>query len=138
MTQKDYKSYYIFSGILISAVFLTDSLSPAENTVVALKVSGFVVSALIVFIGINANYKANGGEQGKEFIGRSAALMVPIGTRLMVFYIIALFVFGLVLGIFQMSPEIGKSPLLTEVSSALILAVSFWRANKHLRYINQG
>lgn len=91
LNKKHYKNYYLVTALLITLVYYYAMYSPyADARIIGLEC---ISTLIILFVGIQSAYKANGGDQGNHFLGRITALSFPILVQTTV----AGFVFGLVL-----------------------------------------
>ena len=96
LSKQDYKNYYLAAALVVSAVYYYGMYSPYFD----IRVIGIeaALTLLIMLIGIQRTYQANGADQGVHFLNRITALSFPILMQNTVFGI----VFGLVLlGIYQ-------------------------------------
>ncbi|SDC03324.1 hypothetical protein [Acinetobacter boissieri] len=91
LEKKHYKNYYLMTALLITLVYYYGMYSPYLD----LKVVGFesISTLIILYIGIQSAYKANGGDTGNHFLGRITALSFPILMQTT----IAGIIFGLIL-----------------------------------------
>ena len=76
LDKKHYKNYYLVTALLVSVVYYYGMYSPYGDVRV-IGVEG-LLTLLIMFIGIQSAYKANGGDDGEHFLGRITALSFPI------------------------------------------------------------
>lgn len=76
LEKKHYKNYYLMTALLVSVVYYYGMYSPYFNVNV-IAVEG-LVTLVIMALGIQAAYRANGGDQGEHFMGRITALSFPI------------------------------------------------------------
>lgn len=96
LEKRHYKNYYLIAALVVSVAYYYGMLSPYYDV----RVIGVeaVLTLMIMFIGIQRTYVANGGENGVHFMNRVTALSFPILLQTTV----AGIVFGLVLlGIYQ-------------------------------------
>ena len=96
LSKQHYKNYYLAAALVVSAVYYYGMYSPYSD----IRVIGIeaALTLLIMLIGIQRTYQANGADQGVHFLNRVTALSFPILMQNTVFGI----VFGLVLlGIYQ-------------------------------------
>lgn len=96
LEKRHYKNYYLLAALVVSAVYYYGMFSPYYDVrVIGLEV---VLTLVIMFIGIQRTYVANGGDEGINFMNRITALSFPILLQTTV----AGIVFGLLLlGIYQ-------------------------------------
>ena len=89
--KKQYKNYYLVTALLISVVYYYGMYSPYGDV----RVIGAeaILTLLIMFMGIQGAYRANGGDEGEHFLVFITALSFPILVQTTV----AGIVFGLVL-----------------------------------------
>ncbi|MDM1765644.1 MULTISPECIES: hypothetical protein [unclassified Acinetobacter] len=96
LEKRHYKNYYLIAALVVSVAYYYGMLSPYYDV----RVIGVeaVLTLMIMFIGIQRTYVANGGDNGVHFMNRVTALSFPILLQTTV----AGIVFGLVLlGIYQ-------------------------------------
>lgn len=96
LSKQHYKNYYLAAALVVSVVYYYGMYSPYSD----IRVIGIeaALTLLIMLIGIQRTYQANGADQGVHFLNRVTALSFPILMQNTVFGI----VFGLVLlGIYQ-------------------------------------
>ena len=76
LDKKHYKNYYLVTALLVSVVYYYGMYSPYGDV----RVTGIegLLTLLIMFIGLQSAYKANGGDEGEHFLGRITALSFPI------------------------------------------------------------
>ncbi len=96
LEKRHYKNYYLLAALVVSAVYYYGMFSPYYDVcVIGLEA---VLTLVIMFIGIQRTYVANGGDEGINFMNRITALSFPILLQTTVAGII----FGVVLlGIYQ-------------------------------------
>ena len=96
LEKRHYKNYYLLAALVVSAVYYYGMFSPYYDVrVIGLEA---VLTLVIMFIGIQRTYVANGGDEGINFMNRITALSFPILLQTTV----AGIVFGLLLlGIYQ-------------------------------------
>lgn len=96
LEKRHYKNYYLLAALVVSAVYYYGMFSPYYDVrVIGLEA---VLTLVIMFIGIQRTYVANGGDEGINFMNRITALSFPILLQTTV----AGIVFGVVLlGIYQ-------------------------------------
>lgn len=96
LEKRHYKNYYLIAALVVSAVYYYGLFSPYYDVrVIGLEA---VLTLIIMFVGIQRTYVANGGDQGEHFMNRVTALSFPILLQTTV----AGIVFGLILlGIYQ-------------------------------------
>ncbi len=96
LEKRHYKNYYLLAALVVSAVYYYGMFSPYYDVrVIGLEA---VLTLVIMFIGIQRTYVANGGDKGINFMNRITALSFPILLQTTV----AGIVFGVVLlGIYQ-------------------------------------
>lgn len=91
LEKKHYKTYYLLAALVVSAVYYYGMFSPYYDVwVMAVEAS---LTMLIMLLGIQRAYVANGGDEGINFLNRMTALTFPILLQTTV----AGIVFGLLL-----------------------------------------
>lgn len=96
LSRQHYKNYYLVAALVVSVVYYYGMYSPYYD----MRVIGVeaALTLVIMVIGIQRTYQANGGDEGMNFLNRITALSFPILMQNTVFGV----VFGLVLlGIYQ-------------------------------------
>ena len=94
VTQTQFKNYYIISGILILLSFFVVAITPEQP--VRLNLATFVINLGLLVSWTNAIFKANGGEQGQQFLNRFFALYLPIMLKTLVVFLVAVILIELV------------------------------------------
>lgn len=91
LSKQHYKNYYLAAALVVSVVYYYGMYSPySDARVIGVEA---VLTLLIMVIGIQRTYQANGGDQGTHFLNRITALSFPILMQTTV----AGMVFGIVL-----------------------------------------
>lgn len=91
LSKQHYKNYYLAAALVVSVVYYYGMYSPySDARVIGVET---VLTLLIMVIGIQRTYQANGGDQGIHFLNRITALSFPILMQTTV----AGMVFGIVL-----------------------------------------
>lgn len=76
LEKKHYKNYYLIAALVVSAVYYYGMYSPYYDVrVIGLEC---LLTLVIMFVGIQRCYVANGGDQGQHFMNRITALSFPI------------------------------------------------------------
>lgn len=99
VTQADFKNYYLVSGILILLGFFALSQTAVEELKISLAV--FLINLGLLISWINAAFKANGGEQGQNFLNRFIALYLTITIKITIFSIVVMICFELIFNVFK-------------------------------------
>ena len=96
LSKQHYKNYYLAAALVVSVVYYYGMYSPYYDVrVIGLEA---ILTLVIMFIGIQRTYVANGGNEGINFMNRITALSFPILLQTTV----AGIVFGLLLlGVYQ-------------------------------------
>lgn len=76
LDKRHYKNYYLLAALVVSAVYYYGMFSPYFDVRV-IGIEG-ILTLIIMFIGIQRTYVANGGDQGEHFLNRITALSFPI------------------------------------------------------------
>lgn len=96
----------------------------------------FVAVTVISLVGLSECYKANGGEQGDDFLKRLSVISAPVGIKLAITAVIlgqvVYWGFGYVI-----SPDTFRNPALvwkiyTISFSAAFMFIFYWRVTVHL------
>ena len=134
LTEKDWKQYYLAGSIvMIIALYLTQLEPRIEINTQSLIVEA-VLMVVIAVIGINITFKTNQNNNGSNFVARITALSLPIMIKLFVVLVLIFIALGVVGEVAELSPE--SIDWLAVVFTVLIEALTFWRINVHLNYIN--
>lgn len=107
LSKRHYKNYYLAAALVVTAVYYYGMYSPYLDGRVILTEA--VLTLLIMVVGIQRAYAANGGDQGDHFINRITALSFPILVQTTV----AGVVFGLILLAFYQFSETAQQHLAT-------------------------
>jgi len=132
LTGKDWKQYYLAGTILVTISFYIALLEERINTQPLIVEA--VLLVVIAVIGINITFKTNQNNNGSNFIARITALSLPIMIKLFVVSVLIFIALGFVGEVAELSPE--SIDWLAVVFTVLIEALTFWRINVHLNYIN--
>lgn len=76
LEKKHYKTYYLLAAVVVSAVYYYGMFSPYYD----IRVIGVeaLLTIIIMIVGIQRAYVANGGDNGVNFLNRITALTFPI------------------------------------------------------------
>jgi len=84
LTEQNYKNYYLVSSVFMLIMMFAMRFAPVDGELPNL--IDAVLSTIILIVGINFCFKANGGNQGKQFVSRLICLFLPIGIRFILAY----------------------------------------------------
>jgi len=91
LSKQHYKNYYLAAALVVSVVYYYGMYSPyVDVRVIGIEAA---LTLVIMVVGIQRTYQANGGDQGIHFLNRITALSFPILMQTTV----AGIVFGIVL-----------------------------------------
>ncbi|ENW94310.1 hypothetical protein [Acinetobacter dispersus] len=91
LSKEHYKNYYLAAALVVSVVYYYGMYSPyVDVRVIGIEAA---LTLVIMVVGIQRTYQANGGDQGIHFLNRITALSFPILMQTTV----AGIVFGIVL-----------------------------------------
>ncbi|MCH7385648.1 hypothetical protein MMP71_17540 [Acinetobacter dispersus] len=91
LSKQHYKNYYLAAALVVSVVYYYGMYSPyVDVRVIGIEAA---LTLVIMVVGIQRTYQANGGDQGIHFLSRITALSFPILMQTTV----AGIVFGIVL-----------------------------------------
>ena len=76
LEKRHYKNYYLVGAVIISIVYYLGMLSPYFD--VRVTIVEAILTIIIMVMGIQKAYVANGGDQGVHFLNRITALSLPI------------------------------------------------------------
>lgn len=138
VSESEFKNYYLASGILILfSVFLLSQI-PAEDW--KMNLSLFMINGGLLISWMNTIFKANGGNQGQQFLNRVIALYLPISIQLMVYFIVVILIFQLFLNGFESQIPQATFDLITRWSSScfdvVMNIVLYWRMYIAVKQIN--
>lgn len=86
VTEREFKNYYMVSSFLVLLTFFILAQMPAAD--IKIQFASFLIQFGLLITWINLIFKANHGDQGKQFVSRIIALYLPIGIRVTVFAVI--------------------------------------------------
>ncbi|MCH7312858.1 hypothetical protein [Acinetobacter sp. ANC 3882] len=86
LSEQNYKNYYLISSVFMFIIMFAMRLSPIVDIVPNL--IDALISIIILIIGVNFCFNANGGNQGKQFLNRLICICLPIGVRFLLAYIL--------------------------------------------------
>ncbi|MCE6004694.1 hypothetical protein N5D44_16755 [Acinetobacter junii] len=76
LSKQHYKNYYLAAALVVSVVYYYGMYSPYYDVrVISLEA---ILTLLIMLIGIQRTYQANGADEGINFLNRITALSFPI------------------------------------------------------------
>lgn len=138
VSQAQFKNYYLASGIFILLIVFLMSQMPVEDW--KMNLSLFLINSGLLISWMNTIFKANGGNQGQQFLNRVIALYLPISIKLMVYFIIASIIFQLILNGFEnQMPKITFDLINQWSSSCFDIAMNvvlYWRIYIAVKQIN--
>ena len=82
VTQRQFKNYYLVSITFVLLNYLL--MSQLEIMDLKIQAATTLIEFGLLITWVNILFKTNGGEQGKQFLNRIAALSLPIGIRVTV------------------------------------------------------
>lgn len=138
VSESEFKNYYLVSGILILlSVFLLSQM-PAEDW--KMNLSLFLINSGLLISWMNMIFKANGGNQGQQFLNRVIALYLPISIQLMAYFIVIILIFQLLLNGFESQMAQATFDLINRWSSScfdiVMNFVLYWRIYIAVKQIN--
>lgn len=129
VTQTQFKNYYIISGILILLSLFFVAITPEQP--VRLNLATFVVNLGLLISWTNAIFKANGGEQGQQFLNRFFALYLPIVLKTLVAFILIVLVLELIWSNYSEAlsePEVEKiNQYKDAILDPIFSCIVYWR-----------
>lgn len=129
VSQAQFKNYYLASGLIILLSFCVVSQTSSEEMKLSLAILVINIGLLISWT--NAAFKANGGENGRDFLNRFIALYLPITIKTSVFFILAIFCFEIILTPFEGRFDEAQLAYIEALETAVVdISVSFvvyWR-----------
>lgn len=136
VSETHYKNYYIASSILIFFSYLALTLTPESKPTEAW--ASFVLQVGLLISWVNAIFKANGGEQGRDFLKRFIALYLPVTIQsLVLFILIAVVVEGLLLTLNMEEAALEQLTTVKDLSFEVIISCYiYWRIYKAMQQIN--
>lgn len=139
VSETHYKNYYIASSILIFFSYLALTLTPESKPTEAW--ASFVLQIGLLISWVNAIFKANGGEHGRDFLKRFIALYLPVTIQsLVLFILIAVVVEGLLpmLTVNMDEAVLEQITTIKDLSFEVIISCYiYWRIYKAMQQINQ-
>ena len=139
VSETDFKNYYIVSAIIILLSYLALTLAP-ESTVSAAWAS-FILQIGLLISWINAIFKVNGGEKGRDFLKRIIALSLPITIQSLVLFLIVGISLQVIILVFASSLEEVMLKQLNIVMDlifeVIISTYIYWRIYVAVKQINQ-
>jgi len=139
VSETHYKNYYIASSILIFFSYLALTLTPESKLTEAW--ASFILQIGLLISWVNAIFKANGGEHGRDFLKRFIALYLPVTIQsLVLFILIAVVVEGLLpmLTVNMDEAVLEQITTIKDLSFEVIISCYiYWRIYKAMQQINQ-
>lgn len=137
--QSQFKNYYIASSILILVSFFFVAITPEQP--VRLNLATFVVNLGLLISWTNAIFKANGGEQGQQFLNRFFALYLPIVLKTLVIFVVAVILIELIWTNYSeewSEPELEKINEYKDVAiDPIFSCVVYWRIYRAMLKIQE-
>lgn len=138
VSETHYKNYYIASSILIFFSYLALTLTPESKPTEAW--ASFVLQVGLLISWVNAIFKANGGEQGRDFLKRFIALYLPVTIQSLVLFIAIGIVIEALLPMLTLNMDEAALEQLTTVKDlsfeVVISCYIYWRIYKAMQQIN--
>lgn len=127
VSEADFKGYYLFSSVLAMLSVYLVALDTREN----LQAWGLeaVVATLIMILGVNAAYAANGGAGGSRFVEKAVAISFPLLLKTLAAGALVGFI-----SVFWLGERQGE--WIQTITSLIIQAVFVWRLIVHVRATN--
>lgn len=88
LSERDYKNYYLVSSVFMFIIMFAMRFNPVIDVVPNL--IDAVLSILLLIVGVNLCFDANGRNQGKQFLNRLICIFLPIGVRFIFAYLLLL------------------------------------------------
>ena len=131
VSQTDFKRYYLISSVILSISVYFLSIEARPYPVVCFFETVGVI--IVTIFGLNLIFKANGGDDGKDYLNRVISLSLPVMIKSMVIA----FLIGIVIGILELS-GISKEYLEYCISLSIVFvdALILWRVKVHVQCIN--
>lgn len=138
VTETQYKNYYIASSLLVLFGYLMLNLSAEIKPTIAL--ASFVLQLGLLVSWVNAIFKANGGEQGKDFLKRVIALYLPVAIQTMLLFIaigiVIEVVFPLLINNMDENAQNHLNSIKDLIFEVIVSTCIYWRIHKAIKLIN--
>ena len=139
VTESGFKNYYIASSILIFFSYLALTLTPESSPTEAW--ASFVLQVGLLISWINAIFKANGGEHGRDFLKRFIALYLPVTIQsIVIFLIIGIIIEAILPFVTSALDEMALKQFTIAkdlIFEVVISTYIYWRIFKAIQRINQ-
>lgn len=139
VTESGFKNYYIASSILIFLSYLTLTLTPESSPTEAW--ASFVLQVGLLISWLNAIFKANGGEHGRDFLKRFIALYLPVTIQsIVIFLIIGIIIEAILPFVTSALDEMALKQFTIAkdlIFEVVISTYIYWRIFKAIQRINQ-
>jgi hypothetical protein len=86
LADRDYKNYYLVSASVTCLMMFAMRFSPVVDVVAS--IIDIVISLMMLIIGMNLCFAANGGNDGNQFLNRLICIFLPIGVKLLLAYLL--------------------------------------------------
>ena len=140
VTESGFKNYYIASSILIFLSYLTLTLTPESSPTEAW--ASFILQVGLLISWINAIFKANGGEHGRDFLKRFIALYLPVTIQsIVIFLIIGIIIEAILPFVTSALDEMALKQFTIAkdlIFEVVISTYIYWRIFKAIQRINQS
>ncbi|CAM4313481.1 hypothetical protein [Acinetobacter pragensis] len=138
VSEVDFKNYYIASTIIIFFSYLALTLTPESSASEAW--ASFILQVGLLMSWMNAIFKVNGGEKGRDFLKRIIALYLPITLQSFALFIVIGVVLNVILPFFSSNLDeaaFKQFNIIKDLIFEVILSTYiYWRIYKAVKQIN--
>lgn len=138
VSEVDFKNYYIASTIIIFFSYLALTLTPESSASEAW--ASFILQVGLLMSWMNAIFKVNGGEKGRDFLKRIIALYLPITLQSFALFVVIGVVLNAILPFFSSNLDeaaFKQFNIIKDLIFEVILSTYiYWRIYKAVKQIN--
>ena len=138
VSEVDFKNYYIASTIIIFFGYLALTLTPESSASEAW--ASFILQVGLLMSWMNAIFKVNGGEKGRDFLKRIIALYLPITFQSFALFVVIGVVLNAILPFFSSNLDeaaFQQFNIIKDLIFEVILSTYiYWRIYKAVKQIN--
>lgn len=138
VSEVDLKNYYIASAIIIFFGYLALTLTPESSASEAW--ASFILQVGLLMSWMNAIFKVNGSEKGRDFLKRIIALYLPITLQSFALFVVIGVVLNAILPFFSSNLDeaaFKQFNIIKDLIFEVILSTYiYWRIYKAVKQIN--
>ena len=139
VTQAEFKNYYIGSAVITLLLIMLLNIAPTSTPRYA--ISEFICNVGLLLTWMNLIFKANGAEQGQDFLNRFLALYFPITLKFLVYGILIAMLLEFFWSSLILDVSEAQKGLLNDIRwlvyNFILMCLMYWRIYMGIQQINQ-